>query len=239
MWRFIAPQLEQHYRVVLFDFVGSGRSQLSAFDRNRYASLEGYARDIIEICAALDLGEVTLVGHSVSGIIGLLAALQAPEYFASHVMVCPSPCYIDVPPHYEGGFERQDLQELLDLMDNNYIGWAHYLAPLMMGPGNDEALVGELSGSFCSTDPVVARAFAMATFFSDYRHILANARHPALILQSRRDTVAPPCVGRYMHQRMSDSTLRILEVEGHCPHMSHPNLVLDSLQDFMTQRGFA
>lgn len=239
MWRFITPQLERHYRLVLFDYVGSGRSQLSAFDHDRYASLDGYAQDIIEICATLGLGEVTLVGHSVSGIIGLLASLQAPEYIASHVMVCPSPCFMNVPPDYEGGFEQQDLQSLIDLMDKNYIGWAHYLAPLVMGPGNGEALAGELSGSFCSTDPVVAKAFAMATFFSDHRHVLADAQHPSLILQSRWDNLAPPEVGRYMQAHMLDSSLEMLEVEGHCPHMSHPGLVVEALQGFLAERRYS
>ncbi|MFC2993401.1 alpha/beta fold hydrolase [Halomonas tibetensis] len=236
MWRFITPQLERDYRVVLFDYVGSGRSQLSAFDRDRYASLDGYAQDIVEICESLDLGDVTLVGHSVSGIIGLLASLQAPEYFAGHVMVCPSPCFLNVPPDYEGGFEHQDLQDLIDLMDKNYIGWANYLAPLVMGSANGAALAGELSGSFCSTDPVVAKAFAMATFFSDYRHVLADAQHPSLILQSSRDNLAPPTVGRYMQAHMPDSTLAMLEIEGHCPHMSHPDLVVEALQGFLAKR---
>lgn len=232
----MTPQLEQHFRLVLFDYVGSGRSQLSAFDPNRYASLDGYAQDIVDICVALDLTGVILVSHSVSGIIGLLASLQAPERIASQIMICPSPCFMNMPPNYHGGFDRQDLQDLIDLMDKNYIGWANHLAPMVVGTSNGATLKGELSGSFCSTDPVVAKAFAKATFFSDYRHVLAKTQHSSLILQSHRDILAPSGVGQYMHQYMPDSTLKVLDTEGHCPHMTHPRLVGAELIAFLAKQ---
>lgn len=233
MWRFVAPALASSCRIVLFDYVGSGRSDLSAYVPDRYRTLDGYAEDVLEICASLDLQEVVLVEHSVSCMIGLLAAHSEPERFRSHVMLGPSPCFLNIPPDYPGGFERTDLEELLNLMDKNYIGWAQYLAPLVMGMDSSEALTGELSESFCTTDPVVAKAFARATFFSDYRHLLPQARHPALILQSETDALASPAVGAYVHQHLPRSTLCVLPTKGHCLHMTHPQLVLDTLRQHL------
>lgn len=233
MWRFITPALTRNYRVVLFDYVGSGNSDLSAYNRQRYSHLEGYARDIIEICDALQLERVTLVGHSVSSIIGLIAAIDAPEFFERMVMICPSPCFLNHPPDYRGGFERDDLQELIDLMDKNYIGWANYLTPILLGANSSEALVGELSGRFCSTDPLIAKTFAQATFFSDYRHLLAQAKHPSLILQSQTDSLAPVEVGEYMNARMPESTLQVVPAEGHCLHMTHPDDVINSIEGYL------
>ncbi|WP_317986336.1 alpha/beta hydrolase [Vreelandella aquamarina] len=233
VWQHLIPHLKEHYTLVLFDYVGSGKSQISAFSEPRYRTLEGYARDVNEICQALDLNQVHFVGHSVSSTIGLLASIEHPERFASHLMICPSPCFLDLPPDYYGGFERADLEELLDLMDRNYIGWADYLAPLVMGPESAELLIGELSDSFCSTDPVVAKIFAKATFFADYRHVLPKAAHPAVILQSERDTLAHPRVGRYMHANMPGSTLRVLASEGHCLHMTQPELIAQEIDAWL------
>jgi sigma-B regulation protein RsbQ len=237
MWRFVIPELERDFRVIAFDYVGSGRSLATAYDRRRYASLDGYAQDIVEICEALDLGEVTLVGHSVSGMIGLIAALRAPRRFARLAMVCPSPCFLNHPPDYFGGFERADLQALLDLMDKNYIGWAQYLAPLVIGSSNPQILQGELAESFCSTEPRIARTFAEATFLSDHRELLPQSSHPVLILQSRVDALAALQVGEYMHAHMPTSRLRIVEAEGHCLHMTHPQAVVDALREFVTERA--
>jgi sigma-B regulation protein RsbQ len=235
MWRFLVPEFADDYRLVLFDYVGSGQSELQAFSTQRYGSLEGYARDVLDICKDLSLEDITFIGHSVSGTIGLIASLEAPERFLNLVMVCPSPCFLDFPPHYYGGFSREDLSDLIDLMDKNYIGWASYLAPLVMGPSSPEKLVGELSGSFCSTDPVVAKAFAEATFFSDHRHLLPNALHPVLILQSRNDSLADMTVGQYMHEHLPDSTFRVLDADGHCTHMTHPELVASAIRGFLSE----
>lgn len=234
MWRKIIPELKDRYTLVLFDYVGSGQSELSAFRKARYSTLEGYARDVTEICQALDLTEITFVGHSVSATIGLLASLAEPERFARQIMVCPSPCFLNDPPEYFGGFHRSDLEELINLIDKNYIGWASYLAPLVMGPDASEELVGELSDSFCSTDPIVARTFAQATFFGDYRHILTESKHPTLILQSKVDSLANESVGRYMHTRIPESTLRVLDVQGHAIHMTHPSHVLQEIEMYLT-----
>jgi sigma-B regulation protein RsbQ len=235
MWRFVMPQLERDFRLVAFDYVGSGRSRATAYDRRRYASLDGYAEDIVEICEALDLTEVTLVGHSVSGMIGLIAALQVPQRFVRLAMVCPSPCFLNHPPGYFGGFERSDLQELLDLMEKNYIGWAQHLAPLVIGTSNPQVLQGELAESFCSTEPRIARTFAEAAFLSDHRALLPQSRHPTLILQSRVDALASLQVGEYMHAHMPASRLHIVEAEGHCLHMTHPQAVVDALRDFVSE----
>lgn len=237
MWRYLAPRLRAHFSLVLFDYVGSGGSEISAFDPQRYGTLEGYATDILDICQALELRDVILVGHSVSSIIGLLAAQANPAFFSRLVLVCPSPCFLNIPPDYYGGFEREDIQELLDLMDKNYLGWASFMAPLVMGAEASPDLVDELNRSFCATDIRAARAFARATFFSDYRHILSDTKHPSLILQSETDTLAQPHVGRYMHERMPGSAFSIIQAEGHCPHMTHPAEVAEAIIDFCHERG--
>ncbi|EMR13975.1 alpha/beta hydrolase fold protein [Methylophaga lonarensis MPL] len=235
MWRFVAPMLEHDYRLVLFDYVGSGGSRINAYDANRYASLEGYAEDIIEICEALDLHNISIVGHSVSGIISLIAAHAIPQRIKSLIMVCPSPYFMNEPPDYAGGFEKADLEDLITLMDSNFIGWANYLSPLVMGHNNPEELVAELSDSFCSTDPVIAKNFARATFFSDYRWLLPKNTHPTLLIQSRWDSLASLDVTQYMQAQMPQTTTTILEAEGHCPHMSHPAMVADAIRDFLQQ----
>jgi sigma-B regulation protein RsbQ len=190
MWRFLIPELAEHFKIVLFDYVGSGASDISQYSKKRYSQLEGYAEDIIEICEALKLTDAIFVGHSVSSIIGAIAAIEKPTLFSNLIMVCPSPCFLNFPPEYLGGFEKEDLEELLNLMDKNYIGWASYLAPLVMGTNNSDDLIGELSGSFCSTDPVIAKNFAEATFLSDYRYLLKEIKQPSLILQSENDALA-------------------------------------------------
>ncbi|KPP97660.1 alpha/beta hydrolase [Marinobacter sp. HL-58] len=237
MWRYLTPRLSAHFRLVLFDYVGSGGSQMSAFDPQRYGTLEGYAKDILDICRALELQDVILVGHSVSSIIGLLAAQSNPAFFSRLVLICPSPCFLNIPPDYSGGFEREDLQELLDLMEKNYLGWASFMAPLVMGPEAPPDLVDELNRSFCATDVRAARAFARATFLSDYRHILGDTRHPALILQSETDTLAQPNVGRYMHEHMPGSTFSLIQAEGHCLHMTHAAEVAEAIIGFCHERG--
>ncbi|MFN4128916.1 MAG: alpha/beta fold hydrolase, partial [Paracoccaceae bacterium] len=193
MWSRLEPYLEG-FRLVLFDHTGSGKSDPAAFDPVRHGRLEGYAEDLGEICDELDLHGATLVGHSVSSMIGLMAAVDAPERFANIVMVCPSPCFLNL-PGYAGGFERCDLEELIDLMDRNYIGWAHHLAPLVTGQPAGSLMSEELAQSFCSTDPLTAKIFAEATFLSDHRDLLSQAEHRVLVLQSARDALAAPSVG--------------------------------------------
>ena len=233
MWRFLLPYIKGDYRIVFFDYVGSGRSDASQFQQLKYNTLDGYAEDIIDVCDALTLNNVILIGHSVGGIIGLLAAIKKPEYFSKLIMVCPSPCFLNFPPDYFGGFDEADLHELLGLMDKNYIGWAEYLAPLVMGVNNPEALTDELSGSFCSTDPVIAKSFAKATFFSDHRKDLSQARHPVLIFQSENDALAAKSIGEYMLSEMKNSSLKVIEGEGHCLHMTHPEKIAPLLMNYI------
>jgi len=234
MWRFIVPELSKHYRIVLFDFVGSGQSDVSQYDIQKYSSLEGYAQDIVDVLDALEFEDVTVVGHSVGSIIALLACIKRPELFSNVAMVCPSPCFLNLPPDYFGGFAKEDLEELLNLMDKNYIGWAEYLAPLVMGVNNQSALIGELSDSFCSTDPIVAKNFAKATFFSDYRGSLKALTHDTLIFQSKHDSLAATTIGEFMDSELPSSSLKVIDAEGHCLHMTHPNEIINPLIKFIT-----
>jgi sigma-B regulation protein RsbQ len=232
MWRFVTPAFEDDYRIILFDYVGAGGSDLTAYDANRYSTLDGYARDLLEICEALDLRDVILVAHSVSSMIGVLAANQSPERFSQLVMVGPSPRYInDV--NYVGGFERAEIEGLLDLMDKNYIGWANFLAPVVMKNGERPELGAELEKSFCSTDPKIARRFAEATFFADNRTDLAAVTVPSLILQCAEDAIAPVEVGSYLHRTLPSSTLRLMQATGHCPHMSHPEETITAIKEYL------
>jgi sigma-B regulation protein RsbQ len=233
MWRFVTDTMQHDYTIVTFDYVGSGQSDLTAFTSHRYGTLDGYAQDINEILEALDLKNITLIGHSVSSIIGMLAAIKAPDRVRQLVMVCPSPYYMNDLPEYEGGFERSDLEELIDLMDKNYIGWANYLAPLVMGGRADQHFVEELSTSFCSTDPLVAKTFARATFFSDYRSVLPNCNIPTLVLQSHIDSLASVKVGQYVCDHLPKGQLSILETEGHCIHMTDHDKVETEIRAFI------
>jgi sigma-B regulation protein RsbQ len=232
MWRYVAPAFENDYRVVLFDYVGAGRSDLTAYDEKRYSSLEGYAQDILEICQELDLRGVILVGHSVSSMVAVLAANREPDRFAHLILVGPSPRYVN-DEGYIGGFERRDIEGLLDMMDTNYIGWANFLGPAIMKNPDRPELAGELTDSFCSTDPMLARRFAEVTFFADNRADLQHVRVPSLIMQCSDDMIAPGHVGEYLHQRMAASTLRQMQATGHCPHMSHPEETIAVIREYL------
>jgi sigma-B regulation protein RsbQ len=233
MWDRMTPAFETTHTQVLFDYVGTGKSDLRAFDAERYAHLEGYAEDVLDVCDALGLErDVTFVGHSVSCSIGVLACLKRPELFKQLVLLGPSPCFLNHPPHYMGGFEREDLEGLLALMDQNYMGWASYLAPLIAGEPHGGVFANELESSFCSTDPIAARLFAQVTFFSDNRDDLPKVKSPCLVLQHGQDSLAPLGVGTYVHQHLAGSTLKVLDVAGHCAHMSHPLLVIEAMREY-------
>ena len=232
MWRFIAPAFMDDYRVVLFDYVGSGASDLGSYDAGRYASLDGYAQDVLEIVHALDLRDVIFVGHSVSSMVGVLAANREPERFARLVLVGPSPRYLN-DEGYVGGFDRKDLEGLFDMMDRNFIGWANFLAPAIMKNAERPELSEELQQSFCSTDPVIARRFAEATFYADNRADVPKVQVPSLIMQCADDMVAPTEVGRWLRSTMPGSTLRFLDATGHCPHMSHPEETIRVIREYL------
>ncbi|MEO9150630.1 MAG: alpha/beta hydrolase [Burkholderiaceae bacterium] len=233
MWNRITPAFAQSHRQILFDYVGCGKSDMDAFEPLRYASLDGYAQDVLEICDALGLQSgITFVGHSVSCSIGMLASIARPGLFERMVFVGASPCFLNDPPDYLGGFEREDLEGLIALMKQNFMGWANHLAPVVAGESGAGAVTAELSDSFCSTDPTAARVFANATFFADNRADLPGFACPSLILQHQRDSLAPLNVGDYLHAQLKQSRLKVLNVSGHCAHLSDPQLVIDAMHEY-------
>jgi sigma-B regulation protein RsbQ len=234
MWRHVAPAFENDYRVVLFDHVGAGGSDVSAYDRVKYASLEGYAADVLEICRELELRDVIFVGHSVSAMIGMLADLRSPTPFAAQIMIGPSPCYIN-DGDYVGGFSRQDIDSLLETLEGNYLGWASNMAPAIMGAPGQPELGQELVNSFCRTDPEIAKQFARVTFLSDERAHLPELKTPTLIVQCNEDIIAPVSVGRYMHARLPVSMLAVIENVGHCPHLSSPSACTRAMDAFLLE----
>jgi sigma-B regulation protein RsbQ len=232
MWRYVAPAFEDEYRIVLFDHVGAGQSDLSAYNKTRYSSLQGYATDVLEICRELDLREVVFVGHSVSSAIGILAAIEEPERFEALVLVGPSPCYIN-DGDYVGGFTREDIEGLLESLDSNYLGWSSAMAPVIMGNPDRPELGTELTNSFCRTDPEIARQFARVTFLSDNRADLAKVKVRSLVLQCSEDAIAPQCVGEYVHRNLSGSELVFLKATGHCPNLSAPEETITAIKGFL------
>jgi sigma-B regulation protein RsbQ len=233
MWRFVASDFEVDSRVVLFDHVGAGNSDLSAYDPEKYGSLRGYATDVVEICRELELTDVVLVGHSVSAMIGVLALQQAPELFGALVMIGPNPRYVDE-DGYAGGFSRADIAALLDALDSNHLGWSTQMAPVIMGNPDRPELTQELTNSFCRTDPDIARQFARVTFLSDNRADLAHVGVPTLVLQCSQDVIAPDAVGRYVHEHIPGSALTQLAATGHCPHLSAPEETTAAIRAFLS-----
>jgi sigma-B regulation protein RsbQ len=232
MWRLVAPAFVPDYQVVLFDHVGAGGSDLSAYDRRKYDSLHGYADDILEIVEALDLHDVVYVGHSVSAMMGVLAAARDPSRFGALVLVGPSPRYVD-DEGYRGGFGRADIDGLLDALDANYLGWSSSIAPLIVGNPDRPELGEELTDSFCRTDPEIARHFAHVTFLSDNRRDLEEVALPTLVIQCRDDAIAPTSVGEYVHERIPGSTLTLLDASGHCPNLSEPRQLIEAIRAFL------
>ncbi|WP_077800863.1 alpha/beta fold hydrolase [Streptomyces sp. JHA26] len=232
MWRLIVPALTTRYRVVLFDYVGSGGSDLSAWSEERYSSLHGYAQDVTDVCEALDLRRAVFVGHSVSAMVGVLAAQAAPERIGALVMVAPSPCYIDG-DGYRGGFSAEDIDELLASLESNYLGWSSAMAPVIMGNPDRPQLGQELTNSFCATDPDIARVFARTTFLSDSRQDLSSVEVPTLVLECAQDVIAPREVGAFVQASIPASRLVTLDATGHCPQLSAPEATATAILDFL------
>lgn len=232
MWRYLVDTFADRFKVVLYDLVGAGQSDLSAYDTQKYNSLAGYAQDLNEIIDQFARGPVIIVGHSVSAMIGALTDRQAPGKIAAHVMIGPSPCYIDS-DDYVGGFQLEDIHSLLDTLDSNYLGWSSNMAPAIMGAPGQPALGVELTNSFCRTDPEIAKQFARVTFMSDNRKDIAGLTTPTLILQSTDDLIAPIAVGEYLHAVLTNSTLCLVDNVGHCPHMSAPSACSDAMDSFL------
>jgi sigma-B regulation protein RsbQ len=232
MWTEVAHSFERDFRVVLFDHVGAGLSDLSAYDSRKYSTLDGYAEDVVEIGRELQLEDAVFVGHSVSAMIGALASIKAPGMFSELVMVGPSPRYID-DQDYVGGFSRQQVHELLDFLADNHLGWSAAMAPAIMGNGDRPELGERLENSFCATDPRIAREFAEVTFLSDNRADLAAVSAKTLILQCREDIIAPLCVGEYVHANIPNSRFKLLDATGHCPNLSAPAEVAEAIREFV------
>lgn len=237
MWRNFAPSFASRYRTVLFDLVGGGQSDLSAYNRTKYGSLSGYADDVIEIIEECAKGPTIYVGHSVSTMIGMLAAIQRPDLFLANVMIGPSPSFID-DGDYSGGFSREDIDELLGALDSNYLGWSSTMAPAIMGSPEQPELADEHTNSFCRTDPQIARHFARVTFLADHRGDLSSVTTPTLIVQSSDDLLAPLSVGEYMHRNIAGSSLSIVANVGHCPHLSAPGPSKEAAEAFLGTLGY-
>ncbi|MEP6767318.1 MAG: alpha/beta hydrolase [Acidobacteriota bacterium] len=233
MWRFVTPAFEDDYRIVLFDYVGAGKSDVRAYSAERYGTLDGYAQDVLDVCEALDLRDAVYVGHSVSCMTGVLAAIREPERFERLILIGPSPRYVNE-PGYTGGFERADLEGLFEVMDKNYLGWASFLAPVVMKNADRPELARELEQSFCSTDPNIARRFAEVTFFADNRADLPKLKTPAFIIQCADDAIAPDAVGDYVQRHLPGSVLHRMAATGHCPHMSHPEETIAVMKEFLS-----
>jgi sigma-B regulation protein RsbQ len=232
MWRHVWPTFANDYRIILFDHVGAGGSDLNAFDPEKYDSLNGYAADILDVCRALDLDDVIFVGHSVASIMGVLAAVEDPMRFSKLVLVGPSPRYVN-DGEYVGGFGRDDIDALLGSLEANYLGWSAATAPLIMGTPDRPDLEEELTNSFCRTDPDIARHFARVTFLSDNRADLAKVTTPTLVLQCSQDAIAPTPVGEYVHREIAGSTLVHLRATGHCPNLSAPAETTEAIRAFL------
>ncbi|MCQ6557115.1 alpha/beta fold hydrolase [Paenibacillus mendelii] len=232
MWQYITPSFEKSYRIVLFDYVGSGNSDLSAYTSEKYRTFQGYVQDVLDVIESLKLSGIIFIGHSVSSMVGMLASIARPDYFDKLIMVGPSPRYLNEGDNYFGGFDRSDITELLDMMEMNFAGWASFLAPLAMNHP-DPSLTKQLERSFISADPVIAREFAEVTFLSDHRKELSKSTVPTLIMQCSDDSIVPIEVGHYLHRHLKNSTLRLMEAKGHYPHISHPQETVRLINEFL------
>lgn len=232
IWQHLTTALAVQHQVIIFDYVGSGESDRSAYDPQKYSTLAGYAQDVVEICQALDLRETVIIGHSVGATIALLAASQAPQHFAKAVLLAPSPCYVNEPGYY-GGFERADILHVLATMETDYRGWATGFADLLMGPTYSSSLGEELAGFFCEMDATIAKQFAHVTFLSDNRADVAQLRTPTLVVQCTDDVAGPPEVGAYLLHHLPQAQLITLNTSGHCPHLSAPLETLAAIRAFV------
>ncbi|MGC1242903.1 MAG: alpha/beta hydrolase [Chryseosolibacter sp.] len=235
MWRYITPAFENDYQVIVFDYVGSGKSDLAAYHEGRYSTLNGYALDILEICEELNLRDVMFVGHSVSSMTGLLAAIKEPDYFAELILIAPSPRYLNE-KGYVGGFDKTDVDRILDNMGKDYEGWANGAAPDVMKNPDRPDLSAELVQSFLSIKPSIARNFMAATFFTDNRKDLLKLKKPSLIVQTEDDRIVPIEVGDYLHAHLENSTLKVLKASGHYPHLSHPRETIRVMKAYLNTK---
>ncbi|OLO42175.1 sigma factor SigB regulation protein RsbQ [Alkalihalophilus pseudofirmus] len=235
VWNLILDSFVDHYQLILFDYVGSGNSDIRAYSSGKYRTLSGYTEDLLDICSFLNLKDAVFVGHSVGCMIGMSASLRRPEYFSHLIMLGPSPCYLNDPPDYFGGFEKEDLLGLIEMMEKNYIGWANLFASTVTNNPDRPDIKSELEERFCSTDPIISTEFAKAAFFTDNRQDLRQVTVPTYILQCSDDIIAPVSVGKYMHEQLHHSTFTLMQATGHCPHMSHPEETIFLIQQYLNE----
>lgn len=239
LWRFVEPAFRHRYRTVLFDYVGSGRSDLSAYDPARYGTIDGYADDLLDICAALDLQNAVLVAHSFSSMVGVAAAVREPQRFSTLIMLAPNARFENDPPAYVGGFERADLLDLLALMQRNMVDWANFLAPVAMKNDDRPDLAVEFADTLSTGEPDILQRFARLVFLGDFRALLPLCTTPTLILQCEDDSIAPPSAVEYVRAHLPHGELRHMRATGHCPHVSHPQETIALIDDFLAARGTA
>jgi sigma-B regulation protein RsbQ len=232
MWRFVEPAFRASFSTVVFDYVGAGRSDLSAYDPERYATLDGYVADLLDVCEEVGVQGGIFVGHSVSAMVGVLASIAAPDVFRALVLIGPSPCYVD-DGEYVGGFSREDIAGLLESLESNYLGWSAAMAPVIVGNRDRPELGAELTESFCRTDPEVQKRFARATFLSDNRGDLGRVRVPTLVLQCSDDVIAPTAVGEFVSSQIPNSRMVLLAATGHCPNLSAPEETIEAIAAFV------
>lgn len=233
MWQYISPSFIDNYRLILFDYVGAGGSDVSAYDFEKYSTLQGYKQDILDIIDELNIENSIFFGHSISSMIGMLAAIERPELFEKIIMIGPSPCYLNKEDGFQGGFEESEIRELLEMMEINFSGWANYMAPVSMGNEASQYLTEEMEETFVSTNPRIAREFAETTFFSDYRHRLHELTVPTLIIQCAEDSIVPVHIGYYLHENIKNSQLKVLPSKGHSPHISHPKETVAIIKQYL------
>lgn len=234
MWQYLSPHFVDDYRLVLFDYVGSGNSDITAYTTEKYRHLEGYAQDVLDIIHELQLENILFIGHSISSMIGMIAAIKEPQHFSEIIMIGPSPCYIN-DGNYNGGFEKSDIGDLLETMEMNFSGWASYMAPVAMDATTEPHLTKALESNFVSSNPRVAREFAEVTFFSDYREEVENLHIPTLIIQCSNDSIVPIEVGYFLHNKIKNSEMVIMNVRGHYPHVSKPLETAEIIKHYLSQ----
>ena len=236
VWKEVVKEFNDDYRIITFDYVGSGQSDKGAYSKDRYSTLDGYKQDLIDVCDSLGEGTSIFVGHSVSSMIGMLASIERPELFSKLIMIAPSPYYLNE-SGYQGGFDKTDIEELLELMEVNYKQWAKYLAPLIMLNENLPELAEDFEELLCSNDPQIAREFAEVTFTTDVRAELKRLLVPTLIMQPQYDAIVPNEVGHYVHKQIPQSQLVVMEAIGHNPHISHAVETSAVIKEYLTQSG--
>ncbi len=232
MWRFVAPQFELSHRVVLYDLTGMGQSDLSEYDFKAYRTLQRHADDLTAILEDLEVSDGVLIGHSVGATIACLAALKCPERISALALVAPSPSFMN-DAAYTGGFDREALEGLVNLMDENFLGWTSRVTPTIAGEDRAGETAAELTQSFCRTDPAIAKHFGRITFLADHRADMKRVEAPAAIIQCTDDALAPVDVGVWLSENMKRGTLKFIEATGHCPHMTEPAKTTEAIREFL------